>query len=102
MSHEQTKRLTNADQTGQPDMPIRHPYNEILRENEQRRRLLGRDVAHHPVTIRRVLAEHRRANGLSEAGDVIQSLVWRLVLADQRAARFSDELCDCLSESTTL
>lgn len=57
MSHEQTKRLTNADQTGQPDMPIRRPYNEILRENEQRRRLLGRDVAHHPVTIRRVLAE---------------------------------------------
>ena len=101
MRHEQTKRPAIADQTGWPDTLVGRPYNAILRENEHRQRLLGCDEAHHPATIRRVLAE-LDANGPSEAGDVVQSLVWWVVLADQRAARFVDELRDCLSESRSL
>ena len=75
---------------------VAEKYNDILRDNTGRACLLGRDVAHHPKTIRRVL-EELDSTGPTEAGDVIHSLVWRLVLEERRAARFADEL---MSRST--
>jgi hypothetical protein len=75
------------------------PYNALLRDYEHRSRLLGRDVAHHPRTIRRVL-DALDASGPTEAGDVIQSLVWRLVLAKLRADRFVKELWECEQRGT--
>jgi len=66
-------------------------HNRLLAEISERSRLLGRDVASHPKTVRRVLAD-LDSKGPSEAGDVIHSLLFELALAQVRAARFADEL----------
>lgn len=67
------------------------PYNALLREWQRRPRTMGRDVASHPITIRRIM-ETLDANGPSEAGDCIHSLVFELQIAMNRAQRFADEL----------
>ena len=67
------------------------PYNALLREWRGRVRTTGRDVASHPQTLRRVMAA-LDAGGPSEAGDCIQSLVFELEIARNRAQRFADEL----------
>jgi len=66
------------------------PHNALLREWQHRVRTMGRDVAHHPKTLRSVMAD-LDAIGPSEAGDCIQSLVFELQIARSRAQRFADE-----------
>lgn len=67
------------------------PHSALLREWQHRERTMGRDVAHHPQTLRRVMAD-LDALGPSESGDCIQSLVFELEIARNRAKRFADEL----------
>jgi len=67
------------------------PHNALLREWQFRHRVMPRDVASHPKTLGRVMAE-MDTDGPSEAGDCIQSLVFELQIARERAKRFADEL----------
>ena len=65
--------------------------NALLGRLEKRARILGKYVAAHPMTVERVLAE-LDATGPSEAGDVIQSLLWEKVQADHLSACLSDQM----------
>jgi hypothetical protein len=67
------------------------PHGDLLRDLVDRPRILDRDVAHHHTSVRRILAALDAA-GPTEAGDCIHSLFWRMILAEQRAARFAREL----------
>jgi hypothetical protein len=67
------------------------PARGLLTDLVSRPRILDRDDAHHHTTLRRVLATLDSA-GPNEAGDCIHSLLWRLILAEQRAARFARDL----------
>ena len=73
------------------DTKIESPYNALLRQWQFRNRLTPRDVASHPQTLGRVMAEIDQV-GPSEAGDCIQSLVFELQIARNRDQRFADEL----------
>lgn len=59
------------------------PYNGLLREWQYRARTMGRDVAIHPATLARVLADLDKT-GKSEAGDCIQSLVFEIQIMKNR------------------
>lgn len=63
----------------------------LLVDVQDRTRQLDRDVALHHTVVRRVLAE-LDAQGPSEAGDVIHSLLWHSVLLNKRADRFAQEI----------
>lgn len=67
------------------------PENQLLARVKVRVRLLNSHEAAHPVTVERVLAA-LDAVGPSEAGDVIQSLLWKKVQSDHLAASLSDEI----------
>lgn len=58
--------------------------NDLLKEWQDRFRILGRDAAIHPYVLRRVMAALDKA-GPSEAGDCIQSLVFEAGLLRERA-----------------
>lgn len=91
--------LVNLDAVGGPLDLARHappdagerPDSELLNALQDRPRMLGRDEAHHPATVQRVLGA-LDASGPSEAGDVIHSLLWRCAILDNRAQRFAKEL----------
>jgi len=68
-------------------------YNKLLREWQPRKRMIPRDIASHPITLRKVMAE-LDALGQSKAGDCIQSLVFELQISRNRERRFADELID--------
>jgi hypothetical protein len=67
--------------------------NKLLAQLEKRSRLLNRHEAAHPMTVERVLAA-LDAIGPSEAGDVIQSLLWAKVKSDHLAAALSDQMAE--------
>lgn len=69
------------------------PRNKLLGKLTERSRLLGKYEAAHPATVERVLAA-LDAVGPSEAGDVIQSLLWELVTTEQLAAQLSEMLAE--------
>ena len=85
-----------TNQVGAPDKAEEKnlvvPEKQLLRDLQDRLRLLDRDVACEASTVRRVLAE-LDAKGPSEAGDVIHSLLWLSLLNAERANRFAKELC---------
>ena len=66
-------------------------HDALLSEWRDRPRTLPRDVASHPITLRRVM-DDLDATGRSEAGDCIQSLVFELQIARNRAERIAGEL----------
>ena len=65
-------------------------YNDVLRDFSNRERTVGRDRAAHPGFVAKVLAD-LDAVGPSVAGDVIQSLVFSLQVAMNRAEMFAEE-----------
>lgn len=73
------------------DPIVSNTINELLTEIKERTRIIDRDVAHHPDTVRRVLSGLDAA-GPSEAGDVIHSLLWRCAILEDRSRRFGKAL----------
>lgn len=67
--------------------------NALLGRLIGRKRLLGKYEAAYPVTVERVLAA-LDVIAPSEAGDVIHSLLWRMVTADHLSASLSDMLSE--------
>jgi len=67
------------------------PYQTLLRDWQRRPRMMGRDQASHPLTLRMVMEELDK-QGRSEAGDCIQSLVFELHMAKNRNERLSEEI----------
>jgi len=68
-----------------------HGFGNLLTEIVNRPRILDRDSALEPDVIRTVLAA-LDAEGPSQVGDVLHSLLWRAQLLDNRAKRFGQEL----------
>ncbi len=81
MSNEKNTKSEASALLSDPD-----PYNELLKEWKSRERMIGRDTASHPITLKRILND-LDSYGCSEAGDAIQSLVFEIVIARNRAER---------------
>lgn len=75
------------------------PYDALLAEWAPRQRVTGKYVASHPVTLREVMRQLDEL-GPTKTGDCIQSLVFELVIARNRAKRFAEELAKADAPST--
>jgi hypothetical protein len=89
----------NVPNTVRPD--FLEASSELLKQFESRARLLDRDAAYHPSTVRSALEALDKV-GPSEIGDIIHSLFWHATLVERRAHRFSQAILELHNELRAL